>query len=73
MVVLGRDDDKCISIGNDLIGLLEDLGCLGLVLVEVVGLFQEGKFDLIRVCIPNQVQLSELLMIIIGKQIPYTF
>lgn len=54
MVVLGRDDNKRIGISNDLIGLLEDLGCLGLVLVEVVGLFQERQLDLIRVCIPNQ-------------------
>ena len=57
MVVLGCDDNKRIGIGNDLIGLLEDLGCLRLVLVEVEGLFQEGKFDLIRVCMPNQLIL----------------
>ena len=54
VVVLGCDDDKSIGIGNDLIGLLEDLGCLGLVLVMVVGLLQEGQLDLIRVCKNNQ-------------------
>ena len=50
VVVLGRDDDKCIGIGNDLIGLLEDLGCLGLVLIVVVGPLQQRQLDLIRVC-----------------------
>ena len=55
VVVLGRDDDICIGIGNDLIGLLEDLGCLGLVLVVVVGPLQQRQLDLIRVC-----QISEV-------------
>ena len=50
MVVLGSDDDECIGIGNDLIGLLEDLGCLGPVLVVVVGPLQERQLDLIWVC-----------------------
>lgn len=55
VVVLSRDDDKCIGISNDLIGLLEDLGCLGLVLVVVVGPLQQRQLDLIRVC-----QISEV-------------
>ncbi len=50
MVVLGCDDDICIGIGNDLIGLLEDLGCLGLILIKMVGLLQEWQLNLIRVC-----------------------
>ena len=40
MVVLGRDDDISVGIGDDLIGLLENLWRLSPVLVVVVGLLQ---------------------------------
>ena len=50
MIVLSCDDDVSIGISDDLIGLLEDLRCLGLVLIEVVGLLQQWQLDLIRVC-----------------------
>ena len=50
VIVLGRDDDVSVGIGNDLIGLLEDLRCLAFVLVVMVCLLQQRELDFIWIC-----------------------
>lgn len=50
VVVLGRDDNVGVGIGNDLIGLLENLWCLAPVWVVVVRLLQQWKLNLIWIC-----------------------
>lgn len=51
VIILGRDYDVGISIGDDLIGLLENFWSLASVRIVMVGPLQEWQLELIWVCV----------------------
>ena len=58
MIVFCCDHDVAICVGDDLIGLLENLWRLALVWVVVVGSLKQRKLDLIGICVANSQSVS---------------